>query len=601
MGTLRKLFSPYRSGGIFKRISAMTTAVMAFTLLATVLFSLIYFTRLMERRVTENVSNILEQSNRLIAAKMETYLLVADLIAQEAAILKLLEQGRPVNLGEASVILNGVTDRYTRAYPQIISAFLVNPENDTFIPTRDFAADSYNADEARSRYLGLADPTPVSSLTWIPTHSVDYSSRTESGSKIFKLVKSIYVDEAYKGTLMLNINEESIHGLLKDLKVPQGTIFHMIDPNGIVISGTERNGIGKFEYSYTYMQAVRQKQGSFTKEFRGSRYLFVFNNLEHLNWVMIGAIPFSQMFSEQRIIIRAGIYIFLALLVVSLLGSTWIAYSISKPVYRLNRVMKEARSGNLSVRANASEDHEIGMLGGTFNAMLNQIQGLLERVQESHRKEKEAEIRALQAQINPHFLYNTLSSVIWLAERRDYDGVTDMVSRLGRYYRQGLSRGLNMVSVKQELEHVEHYLSIERMRYGSKFNYIIDVDPDVGSCRCLKLILQPLVENALHHGILQRDTGGGTVRIVGWREEGRVVLTVSDDGAGIPPERLKEMNICFKEGRSMELADSYGIKNVNERIQLHHGREYGLQYESAIGSGTIVRITLPYIEKLLSK
>lgn len=579
--------------GIFTRIFLMTAVVVALALTVVGYFSLSWFSETMEKKVEENIGNILEQTNKLIDARMDMVLRTSNLILNDPAISELandelLQDERSTERMQQAMM------KYIRSDEGIVSLFLLNKENRIFIPSRDFRNDAYNLSDIQERYLNFAGNTYSKGLMWVPTHMIDYLSEGHENENVLKLVRDVFDSEngKYRGTVVINIAEESIYRYLKNVNVPYGTLFHIIDKSGKVISGTERNGVGKFEYSYTYMQAVLQKQGSFVREYRSIPYLFVFNKLESVDWVIIGAIPVKQMLSERDRIVQGLLIVFIVVLVISLFGSTLIAYSISKPIKRLSQTMNKVRSGDLAVRAEVHSRDEIGMLGGSFNDMIDKINELLIQLQDSHHKEKTAEIRALQAQINPHFLYNTLASVVWLAESGDYEKITDIVSKLGRYYRQSLSRGMDFVTVRLEGDHAGNYLAIEQIRYGSQFLYDINLEPAIQSYPCLKLILQPLVENALHHGILNKE-GIGWIRVDGWMELRDIVIRVTDNGVGICPERLKEINDCFRSGKSLGLQNSYGIKNVNERIQLCYGTGYGLFFESEVDKGTTVFIRFP--------
>lgn len=597
MSTMKAVFLLFRGSTVFYRIFVMTTAVMVFALLISSYYSLNKFSSTMERQMTENVSNVLEQTNKLIDARMDAIIRTSNFIVNEDAIMKILKEASPepqpdqVEDGSRAVT---AMNKFIKSDSGILSAFVLNRDLRLFLPSEDFRSDASNVEQLRDRYWELAGSPYSRGLLWAKTHPVDYSSKALSQEEnVFKLIRDIYEDsQTYLGTIVMNIKEQSVYDIFKNINVPKRAIFHIMDKNGIIISGTERNSIGKFEYSYTFMKALLHKQGSFVTEYRGEPHLFVFNKLESADWVTICAIPVGEMLRERDTILRGTILILMLLVIISVSGSLLIAYSISKPVKKLIRATKEVRSGNFQVQADVVSRDEIGDLSSSFNTMVSKINDLLGQLHESHKKEKEAEIRALQSQINPHFLYNTLASVIWLAESKDYDKITDIVSKLGRYYRQSLSRGMEIVRIKQELEHAENYLAIEQIRYGNKFKFEFDVEAPLWNYPCLKLILQPLVENALHHGVLNQPSGS-LIRVTGGFLDDKIVIRVEDDGAGIPKERLQEINECFRSGKSVELNDSYGIINVNERLQLKYGREYGLFYKSVAGIGTIVEVWMP--------
>ncbi len=207
-----------------------------------------------------------------------------------------------------------------------------------------------------------------------------------------------------------------------------------------------------------------------------------------------------------------------------------------------------------------------------------------EREQEEKRR---TEIKALQHQIAPHFLYNTLDSIVWMAEGGRMDEVIDMTTNLARLLRLSIGSGDAMVALSTELEHLHSYLTIQQMRYRDRLHFIIDTDPAVRGCRLPRLTLQPIVENAIYHGIKNRP-GGGTVAVSAWAEAGDVVIEVSDDGPGIERSLLEGLR-----RQEIEPSGGVGLKNVHQRLALTFGNRYGLTFGSDTAVGTTVRITIP--------
>lgn len=586
-----------RRGSIYYRIFMTTAAVMVLTLAASSIVSLIIFTDILERRAADNVSNILEQTNKLIDQRLGGLVNTSQQIFSDSDIIDLLHK-IPEKAGYQddpyfSSLVNPKLYKYILSDPGILSLMLVNRQKNWFIPSVDFDYFSSGVEGYIRHYNQYSDDYFTRGILWIPTHPVDYASREDPGGNILKLVRDIYDSNLnYAATLVINVKERSLYELFESIKIPAGTFFYVLDEKGNVISSTDSKEVGRSNVSPLFARAIREQNGSFTADFRGKSRLFVFRKLKDADWTTVGAVPVDEMLKDQNRIVKGISLLVVVLLVFSVLGTWMLTYSISRPIRRLIVKMKQVKDGNLDVQVDIRSKDEIGLLSHTFNTMIYRIHELLNQLNKSHLKEREAEMRALQANINPHFLYNTLESVIWLAENRNYDDITKIVSMLGRYYRLSLSRGMDIVKVRDELAHVENYLSIEQMRYGDKFTYRIEVDPELYEYPCLKLILQPIVENSVHHGILPMKEKGW-IDIRGRISGDHISITVTDNGCGIPRERLQEINEYFRTGRSLELPNSYGIKNVNERIQLKYGPDYGLIYESEEGSGTKVEIVLP--------
>lgn len=279
------------------------------------------------------------------------------------------------------------------------------------------------------------------------------------------------------------------------------------------------------------------------------------------------------------------------LLLLVIILSYYIPRSITMPITRISRVTNQVAKGNLSVRAAAESGAEARMLSDSLNAMIDKINELLDQVTTEQIRLRKAEFELLQAQINPHFLYNTLDTIVWLAEAGDQKRVVSMVGNLSDFFRRSLNQGKDIISIREELAHVRSYLEIQQVRYQDILRYEITVPEDLYEYKIPKITIQPLVENALYHGI-KNKRGQGTITITGERSENGFVLYVRDNGIGMTQERLNEVRAGIQK-LSYTGKEIYGLYNVNERIRLNFGETYGISIESTYGEGTCVSISLP--------
>lgn len=276
------------------------------------------------------------------------------------------------------------------------------------------------------------------------------------------------------------------------------------------------------------------------------------------------------------------------------------AVNIIKPINKLVNGMKKVQSGEGNVRIEVDREDEIGFLQKAFNEMSGEIHHLVNWVYREQLTRKEAELKALQSQINPHFLFNTLEAINWMAQLNNVPEISDTVSDLSDLMEASIGRDDRLITIEEEFKYADKYISLQKRRFGDKIELIKDIQPDVYGIQIPRLLIQPLIENAVYHGI-ERNRGRGTIRLNAYRvEKGRVCVEVIDNGAGMGPEELEELNArlamdndTYFKNLGGKKRTSIGIENVNRRIKLFYGEEYGLKIESRVGEFTKVTVTIP--------
>lgn len=286
------------------------------------------------------------------------------------------------------------------------------------------------------------------------------------------------------------------------------------------------------------------------------------------------------------------ITIFILVAIFAVYTVTSVAENISMPILKLKNLSVQIAEGDLEARVEPLDVDELKELAQSLNIMAGRIRGLIDENIRELKNLQKSEMKALQAQIAPHFLYNTFDTIIWLAEAGRNDDVINVAMAFSNFFRISLSKGKDWITVRQEVEHVKSYLTIQRVRYESILDFSIDVDEEMMELTMLKLILQPLVENALYHGIKFRRNRGGLITLKGWIDNNEICFSVCDNGVGIQPDRLELIRSRLEKG---DIADEvgYGLYNVNKRIQLFYETNKGLNMESTPGQGTIVSFRLP--------
>ena len=281
------------------------------------------------------------------------------------------------------------------------------------------------------------------------------------------------------------------------------------------------------------------------------------------------------------------------LIAVVAVSAVMIVSGILQPIRQLNSVTEKIAQGDFDARAQVNSDDEVAELAVSFNKMAGNMQSLIDKVKEDERKMRKADLRLLQEQIQPHFLYNTLDTIVWLIESNEPDEAVTMVVTLSDFFREILSKGKEFISIKEEEKHISSYLQIQEMRYRDILEYDIQLDQVIYKYQILKLTLQPVVENALYHGIKYKRAKG-CIHIHGEKEGDIIRLTVRDDGVGMDEEELAQLRQQI-EKPCQETEKGFGLANVNERIHMYFGYEYGMKIESEKGKGTTVEIVIPAI------
>lgn len=392
------------------------------------------------------------------------------------------------------------------------------------------------------------------------------------------------------GALLVDLNYSSITDLCQNINIGNKGYIFLMDENGEIIYHPKQQLIYTGLRREKISEILTCKEDHFITEVDNEEKLYTMSTSEKTGWTVVGVANINELFAgrkeTQRIYFESAALLLLGALIIAILFSD----KLTKPITELRNSMKEVEKGNFKeIQLRERGDSEIAMLYKSFNAMTNEIQNLMEDKSRSQKEKYKLELRALQSQINPHFLYNTLDSIVWMAEGAGNQEVVIMTASLAKLLRQSISNEEELVTIEKEVDYARSYLTIQKMRYRDQLNFRIDVDTEINSCHIVKLTLQPLVENAIYHGIKYRETKG-TVIIKGQKTEDGILLQVIDNGVGMEEETLKHI-LDKKDGDGKR--GGIAVENVNRRLKLYYGEEYGLKYESRVNEGTIVSILLP--------
>lgn len=355
--------------------------------------------------------------------------------------------------------------------------------------------------------------------------------------------------------------------------------LYITDQEGKLVFEESRFSGKNQSYDLTYSEFLEQRN-------RGSTdYTILCEESNTTGWTVWLYQPVGLAGEAMRPIgVMAGVTILICIFA-AVLAYFITSGMVSGRIERLTCLMQEVQEGSMDMQVGSDDRDEIGMLYRGFGSMMKRIRTLINEVYLSKITQKEAELKALQAQINPHFLYNTLSLINWKALAAGEEDISRMTLALSTFYRTALNRGRNVLQVEAELSNTRAYLEIQSMLHDGDFDYEIEVQPEILQCESLNLILQPLVENAIHHGIEEKTDGRGKISVRGWKEDNCVWFMVEDNGVGMEQKVADKILTMESKG--------YGVRNVDERIRLCYGEKYAMKVESVVGKGTKMTIHFP--------
>ncbi|WP_373217512.1 sensor histidine kinase [Ruminococcus sp. 5_1_39BFAA] len=430
-----------------------------------------------------------------------------------------------------------------------------------------------------------------------PNQHFFFSMSNEPTLSISRVVQNCQ-DGSFLGVILIDVNMNEIAKICESIQSgdDQGSLMCILNEKGEIVyeqqDGKNVLGLDGEENKEILNSSIESADDdSFRITLNNVDYFATKGEMEKANWTVLTLKPYRDVMSSLNSTIMVMIFAVAATLLLTLLVLNGILAGVIGPLKKLQVHMERVNIENLNHPVPIQSNDEIGKLSQNFNEMLERIENLKEQVVEEQENKRRYELQALQAQINPHFLYNTLDSIIWMAETNDKN-IVPMTEALAKLFRISLNKGNEEITLKKELEHVKNYLIIQNMRYADKFTYEINMEPEVEKCRIIKLILQPIVENSIYHGIKLKK-GSGHIRIDAFREEDFLKIKISDDGCGMTQEMCDKILSDEIEPENIS-GSGIGVRNVNERIMLRFGEGYGLKYYGELGKGTTVVYTLPF-------
>ncbi len=397
------------------------------------------------------------------------------------------------------------------------------------------------------------------------------------------------------GVLLVDMSFSGIEQVCRDAELSNGGYLYLIDGSGELIYHPRQQLIYAGLLEENNRAAAGYRDGAHREEFQGQRRQVTVKTVGYTGWKLVGVVPGESLAadSQQMLLFGLSLLLFSAFLMAFL--NFRISAHISDPIRRLEHAVKELEAGREDVEIEEGGCYEVQRLGHSIRSMVSTMRHLMDDIIQQEGQKRRSELEVLQSQINPHFLYNTLDSVIWMTEAGRYEESIQMVTALARLFRISLSRGKSVIPLADELEHARHYMTIQEIRYKNKFTTQISVQPSAAGLYTLKLIIQPILENAIYHGMASSQDDG-LITVAARREGEDLVIEVRDNGIGMRPEVAASL-LDDDRPDVRTTGSGIGVRNVHRRIQLTFGPCYGLAIDSEPDEGTTVRIRLPALDE----
>ena len=574
-----------------KQLLIYMILLIAVPLLLMTAFGNYYYANGIDELSTQFSTQMLDQVRMNIEASVGTVDRIIEYLSMDDDVINYLRLENFYSPGRIR-LETAVRDRmriYSDVNPQLVGGLLVAGENELYASNELYRVTRYPLRQD-AWYIQAAQADGERVLISRPIGRNIRNYRNYSANSIVSVVRAVKDPDTGEllGVIIADMLTQAIEERIRDVTLGKSGYVFVQDSAGEIVYAPVNDTVYRIRGEW-----LQEEPGIHV--INGERYQLLYTHSNVTAWSTVGMFRVGETLEQMEslrkyTIIATSLFIALAT-VVSLRFSA----SFVGPISKLRRLMAEAENGNLDVSFDTQcYSGEIRQLGGSFNSMMDKIRELLGMVYKEQRDKREAEIRTLQAQINPHFLYNTLDTIRWMAEEHQAGDIVKLVSALTKLFRVSLSRGREVISLADEMEHVRSYLYIQKVRYEDKLNYRIDVPDALLSLRVNKLILQPLVENAIYHGIKQKR-GEGHISLTGLRRGKLLILRVEDDGAGMTAEKCAQLNAALRASGNREYDHGYGIFNVNDRIRLSYGKEYGLYYRINEYGGITVELICPAI------
>ena len=581
---MKRLFEHY---GIRRMIFLYFTA-------AEIVFASLVTLSLYQRMKAQYISSVTEEAEIIVdqtAAAVEDYLQrmikLSDFLYY--GVIKNADLKDPSTAEKATILYDSEKERISN-----IGVFSGTGELEFAMPAAR-VADSVSVKELPLFSEALSRPD---ALLFSPPHV----QRTFAGSEGqyrwgVTLARAVEIRErasTHQGVLMMELLYSGLQQYFDNVSIGTHGYIYMIGSDGEILYHPRMQLIESGIEEESQLAASAVRDGTYSERYRGESRHVTVKTVGYTGWKLAGVTSDRGFYlNNQKNLLFMGFIIGLLAYILALVNA-YISSRITTPIRKLEHSVNVIESGDLEAEVYIGGAEEVRHLGTSVQKMADRIRGLMQDIVTEHETRRRTEFDALQSQINPHFLYNTLDIIVWMIENEEKEKAVQIVTALGRFFRISLSRGRSIIPVKDELEHVRNYLMIQQNRFKNKFSYRVEADDGVLPMASVKLILQPIVENAIYHGMEFMD-GDGEILVKAELKDGCTVMTVRDNGLGMTEETVEKLLSGDQPHAPSRRGSGIGVRNVHERIRIYFGEDYGLSIGSEPDEGTEVTIRMPAV------
>ncbi|NOU96387.1 HAMP domain-containing protein [Paenibacillus sp. LMG 31456] len=583
-----------RTGSLKSTILWRLVPGLIFFVVSTGIISYILSSQQLKSNAYANIYDTVSQTKNYLNDRLELLLSAVVDLSKDPDLTQILiradDPGFEQQPNDYIVLKKAFDQIYSKDYYDMVdSVVLWYNEGTIAIQRTDYMAHESNFQAGP--YLNRA-ASGSSTIFWNNLHQRDISYISESGSNVASVFQWIGRDRANpQGVYLVNIKEQFFRKILLSPRISDNGSLLLVSPDGVMRFKPVSE---QFEIDEKQLQSdLLEAPGLFgrldMKSRNGSKMVVIYDTIGANRWKIAALFPEDELLRKVNYIKYMNFLVILGAILFAIIFSTLLANYITKPIRHLTHQVNRIEEGNLNVLFKQWPQQEMTVLNKGLKEMVERIKALIRQVEEEQDTKRRIEISLLHSQIQPHFLYNTLFSIKQLYDMGETKDASKMITALSTFFRISLSKGDEVITIASELEQIQTYLFIQQMRYGKAFSYEIDVDPDILPCSIVKLTLQPIVENAIYHG-LKLKPEQGLIRISGYTDDEDIYFFVEENGVGMTPEKLKEITEGLSDGSQTKTG--FGTVNVHKRLQMYYGDGYGLQYQSELGKGTLITIKI---------